>query len=278
MSAPSYEVLPMTMEEVLHLLHGLERAINDNPALLLTDANLGTLRLALTAARGIEQTQADAHEVDHQVELVGTLKEQREQAVALLADANRQVFALTQERSAFRNQVKDLEAKVEALQADTRSQTLVTELEKARQRLSFVQRVLHAGEIASPEAREDPLVKDILKNLQSLTAAQEQLAQEKGKVSSLMTDLSGRKQATLEAKEQLALLERKVKDAVLGQITLKEYSALHPDLRFNNRAKVPCCPFCQGLDPSRTQHKESGHKKGCFFRDLRSKVEVLFPG
>ena len=54
-----------------------------------------------------------------------------------------------------------------------------------------------------------------------------------------------------------------------------EYSGLHPSYTFSRGKRVPCCPFCKGLDPSKTDHKESGHKRNCYFTELRGKVKSL---
>jgi hypothetical protein len=51
-----------------------------------------------------------------------------------------------------------------------------------------------------------------------------------------------------------------------------EWRGYHPTYTYTStRKKVPCCPFCQGLDPSEAGagHRDAGHKRDCAYLRLK---------
>lgn len=55
-----------------------------------------------------------------------------------------------------------------------------------------------------------------------------------------------------------------------------EWGGTHPSYTYGNaRKKVPCCPWCQGLNPAVVTHREAGHKRGCFLVGILQQIPPI---
>ena len=284
MNAATHTVAPLAPEEVMDFLGKLERLATSNPAAFMNEGNLGILRLALTAAYGVDGVTAldverAAQEAARAVlsDAASEATHKVEQAEQTAAEAQRKLFALEQERGESRAKIRSLQQEVDKLTRVVKSHegasqhaTLKMEVANLQSTISLVQKALseNPGANIVDLIRKNPLATKVMQAVRERDAFQES-SNELGRESDAL------RQQLKDAQNAPKFVRRRLVDAMEKEMARVEYSGKHPTFTFTRGGSVPCCPLCKGLDPERTSHKESGHKTGCFFKTLRGKVDKI---
>lgn len=263
-------LLPPTEAEVRQVLTGIDRLIERNPNVAADPTTLLLVRLGLAFLDGPQRTAKvipveDSREVRRLIEENNSLgdrllaaEEAAEDARMIAEDAQGQVDNLMDDLAKTKKHLED------ALQrpADTETDRLKSELRAIQEVLEDPTKKL---------SEPSPLVTKVQGVLADLAKMTTEYGASQTAVAALENRVKTEKDAVSKARGEVRAAQKEVKD-IKGAIREIEYGALSSQYTFRQTGKkIPCCPSCGGLDPSKVDKTpQAGHRRGCWIQNFVS--------
>lgn len=244
---------PLAPNAVRGVLVALERQLSLRPSLIDDPSFLFMVRLALTAGSKVQVTSGEG---EFSQSIVPEPTDTGEALWTLLREVNqtRHNLALVQEELS--------QARVAKEKAEQAFAELLQEVQRHKGHAEQLQTRLEKLTVEYNTTTAEA-TKQIATAKAEAKANCEENAALRARIEKAVSDLQA-------AEEARAADKSASKESIKKVLEEWEWSAKHREYSFRENGKpIPACPICGRMDPSRVQHQQAGHVKGCWFIDFK---------